>query len=114
MEKIIQNIQTSFENAQERQSCTLLLFSNFKILGIDILEKLLLQNGFVKYREDRNYLIDPNFHVDFKYGKTKNELLTKNIPFVPAVFIKISGDIEEEKNYQTIQNIFNSPQNIEG
>jgi len=66
------------ESDDEREPCTALLFSNFKILGIDILEKLLLQNGFVKFREDQNYLIDPNFHIDYRYGKTKNELQQQN------------------------------------
>ena len=47
-----------------------MIYSNFRILGIDIVENALLANGYIKYREDGNYDINPDFHIDFFYGKT--------------------------------------------
>ena len=47
------------------------IFSNFKLLGVDIIEKALLANGYLKYREDENYNIDSDFNIDYKFGLTK-------------------------------------------
>ena len=68
------------------------------------------------YREDEKYVILPNFHLDYRFGLTKEQLALRHpgTEFHPATFIKISGDEEEERSYAAIQSIYNHESNIEG
>ena len=102
-------------------SGTIFIYSNLVKVGIEVFQEILLQNGFLEFREDQNYKLNENV-VDYKTG-IKYSKFFKDYPdreFFPATFIKITGksdDLEEdlpEVKKKILDDYFNSVENIEG
>ena len=102
-------------------SGTIFIYSNLVKVGIEVFQEILLQNGFLEFREDQNYKLNENV-IDYKTG-IKYSKFFKDYPnreFFPATFIKITGksdDIEEdlpEVKKKILDDYFNNIENIEG
>jgi len=99
---------------------TAFIFSNLVKLGIEIIEQILIQNGYLQYKKDRQYNILDNTK-DYLTGiEYKNFIKEKRKTiFIPATFLKITGQVdgdldEIEEKKEIIDNIFNNIDNIKG
>ena len=85
------------------------------------LQEILLQNGYLEFKESQDYIINNNT-IDYKTGiEYKNfDNVKMKRPFYPATFIKITGksdDIEEdlpEEKSKILNKYYNNLENIEG
>lgn len=102
-------------------SGTMFIYSNLVKVGIEVFQEILLQNGFLEFREDQNYKLNENV-IDYKTGIKYCNFFKKypDRQFIPATFIKITGksdDIEEELpeiKKKMLDDFFNTTQNIDG
>ena len=117
--EVLDNIDKKVES--KKGSSTIFIYSNLVKVGIEVFQEILLQNGFLEFREDQNYKLNENV-VDYKTG-IKYSNFFKEYPdreFFPATFIKITGksdDIEEELpevKKKILDDYFNNIENIEG
>jgi hypothetical protein len=107
----------------KKEPGTAFLYSNLVKVGIDMLQEILLQNGYLEYNEDKNnYDIQDNT-IDFRTGMTfadyKKSKEDINI-YMPATFIAVTGKTDDnveiipEQKQKIIRNIFNNPENKDG
>jgi len=75
---------------------TIFIYSNLVKVGVEIFKEVLLQNGYLEYNEDKNYIILDDT-LDSLTGLTYKEFINTNDPtqFHPAVFIVFSGKHDE-------------------
>tara|TARA_B100000902_G_scaffold399803_1_gene472648 strand:+ start:1427 stop:4801 length:3375 start_codon:yes stop_codon:yes gene_type:complete len=117
--QVFMNISEKVEG--KRGSGTIFIYSNLVKVGIEVFQEILLQNGYLEFREDQNYNITENT-IDYKTGLSFNEFRNKNydFDFFPATFIRITGktdDTEEElpdAKKKILDNYFNNIENSEG
>lgn len=117
--EVLKNIEEKVKG--KKGAGTIFVYSNLVKVGIEVFQEILLQNGYLEFREDQNYNISENT-VDYKTGLTFAEFRTKNFnfDFFPATFIRITGkadDTEEElpdAKKKILDNFFNSIENAEG
>jgi len=117
--KVINNLNELIIN--KKGSKTAFIYSNLVKSGIELLHEIMIQNGFLEYREDEIYEIYDNTK-DYYTGKEYNEFkkTEKTREFKPTTFLKITGqvienelnDVEIKKNI--IDNVFNNFDNFEG
>ena len=116
---------TAFTNLDElvegkKGAKTAFIYSNLVKLGIEIFEQILLQNGYLAYKENQEYNILENTK-DYLTGIEYNKFIKQknNGEFIPATFLKITGQIEGEFNEieikkDIIDNVFNKLDNYRG
>lgn len=99
------------------------IYSNAVEIGINIFSHILLQNGYLEFKEDENITLSKlnNDTVCYKCGvKLKDHKNKKDHDFKPAIFFSIIGkqntfdNSSEEKDKNIIDQYFNSPDNYDG
>lgn len=104
---------------------TIFIYSNLVQVGIDLLETLLLYNGYLEFQDSQNYNISPSticYFCGLSYSSHKNKEKLKDIPehiFAPSTFIKITGKQSEEEELpeekiNTLNEYFNKTGNRNG
>lgn len=110
---------TVIKNILKNKNGLIFLYSNFVKIGVNLFENVLLENGFLEYKNDANMYVfhDDVYSYDFSCTY-KNRKKTKE--FYPATFLSITGsdnasleNIGEEK-IKYIMNVFNDVKNING
>jgi hypothetical protein len=117
--EVLDNIDKKVEGL--KGSSTIFIYSNLVKVGIEVFQEILMQNGFLEFREDQNYKLNENV-IDYKTGVKYSNFFKKypDREFFPATFIKITGksdDIEEELpevKKKILDDYFNNIENIEG
>jgi len=97
------------------------IYSNLVKSGVELFNEIMIQNGFLEYREDNIYEIYDNTK-DYYTGKEYKDFkkTEKDREFKPTTFLKITGqvadsdfnDVEIKKNI--IDNVFNNLDNYQG
>ena len=115
---VLENIEQKVDT--KKGSGTIFIYSNLVKVGIEIFQEILLQNGYLEFREDQQYEIKPNT-VDYKTGKTFEEFNKNNYSrkFIPSTFIRITGKTDDDEELPDVKkkildNYFNNEDNIEG
>lgn len=102
-------------------SGTIFVYSNLVKVGIEIFQEILLQNGYLEFKESQDYIINNNT-IDYKTGIEYKNFDSNKMkrPFYPATFIKITGksddldeDLPEEKS-KILNKFYNNLENVEG
>jgi len=95
--KVFENINNLVEGKKGPK--TVFIYSNLVKVGIEVFQEILLQNGYLEFKEDQNYEIN-NQTIDYKSGityeqfkKNKNER-----EFHPATFIRITGKTDDNED----------------
>lgn len=129
-------------NCFKKGAKTAFVYSNLVKVGIDIFEQVLLQNGYLEFKEDQStYQINPDticyycgiqhkFHNEFEKHKIKSEENSssnykksecKSHTFYPATYITVTGkggddtaDVIPEEKKKILDNVFNNIENKEG
>jgi len=105
----------------KRGAGTIFVYSNLVKVGIEVFQEILLQNGYLEFREDQNYNISEDT-IDYKTGFTFKEFNSKNLnyEFSPSTFIRITGksddndeDLPDVKK-KILDNYFNNIENNTG
>jgi len=117
--EVLMNISNKVEG--KNGSGTIFVYSNLVKVGIEVMQEILLQNGYLEFREDQNYTITENT-VDYKTGITFGEFKKKfkDRTFYPATFIRITGKTDETEDElpdakkRILDNYFNNIENNEG
>jgi len=117
---LLENLKNSFES-DGREWRTSFIYSNLVKNGIELIESLLIENGYLEYNENENYNITDNT-IDYRTGITYKEYKNKKtlIIFKPATFLTFVGSWstmdfvlpEDKKNI--LDNVFNNKNNIDG
>lgn len=98
------------------------IYSNAVEIGINLFSHILLQNGFLEFKDDEdttNTKIN-NDTVCYKCGEKYKNHKNKDHQFRPAVFFSIVGkqntfdNTDEEQDKKIIKNYFNHPDNYDG
>jgi hypothetical protein len=147
----LKNFSTKFYRALKkinRLTCfkkgakTAFIYSNLVKVGIEIFEQILLQNGYLEFKEDSTtYQINPDTicyycgiqfksHNEFEKHKNKSEEDSssnykksecKPHTFFPATYITVTGkagdetgDVIPEEKKKILDNVFNNIENKEG
>ncbi len=116
---VFDNISRLFEGKEG--SKTIFIYSNLVKVGIEVFLEILLQNGYLEFKEDQNYEISDNT-IDYKTGLSYQEFKKKNYDrnFFPATFIRITGKTDDmdddlpDAKKRILDNFFNSIENKEG
>jgi hypothetical protein len=116
----LKNINKLVEGKKE--SGTGFIYCNLVTTGIELFQQVLLNNGYLEYDEKQNYnILDDT--IDYKTGLTFKDFNKKfkKKKFIPATFIRVTGNIDETGNedipeikQKIIKNIFNSVENKDG
>ena len=103
---------------------TAFIYSNLvKAGGMELFAEVLLQNGYLEYQEDAKQYDIKDETIDYKTGITHLDFKKKKMnlsEFRPATFILITGGSDEmgedlpEIKQKMIQDVFNSPDNMDG
>ena len=99
---------------------TIFVYSNLVKVGVEIFQEILLQNGYLEFKENQDYILN-NDTIDYKTGIKYKDFDTDKMKrqFMPATFIRITGkaedddDLPEEKKY-ILDNYFNNLDNVDG
>jgi superfamily II DNA or RNA helicase len=104
-------------------SGTAFIYSNLVKVGIEIFEQVLLENGFLEFREDGMYSIKPNTR-DYLTGLSHKDFIESKInekrKFYPSTYITVTGGSEEgieqipEEKKKILDSVFSTLDNIEG
>ena len=113
------NINKTFDGKNGAQ--TIFIYSNLVKTGVDIMEQILIQNGYLEYEISGNYNIKEKT-IDYFTGKTYTNFLTteKYRKFKPATFLKITGQSDEnlaeyiDIKKDIIDNVYNNVNNSDG
>ncbi len=108
----------------ERGASTAFIYSNLvKAGGMELFAETLIQNGYLEYQEESaNYDIKDET-IDYKTGLTYLEFKKRKMimsEFKPATFLLVTGGADEsgedvpEIKQRIIQEVFNSPDNVDG
>lgn len=100
---------------------TAFIYSNLVSSGIDLFAEIMVQNGYLEFKDDGNYEIydeTKDYYTGISYKEFNNKNLNRQ--FYPATFLKITGKIDDyevnevndKKNI--IDNYFNPIENYEG
>ena len=117
--EVLTNINNKVEG--KNGSGTIFVYSNLVKVGIEVFQEILLQNGYLEFKEDQNYTITENT-IDYKTGIAFSEF-SKKFPkkiFYPATFIRITGKTDETEDElpdtkkRILDNYFNNIENSEG
>ncbi|NBO23446.1 hypothetical protein EBU94_08945, partial [bacterium] len=99
---------------------TAFIYSNLVQVGVKLFEEVLLENGYLEFQENKNYILNQNT-LHYKYDMTYKEFSIKypNEKFIPATYILITGNIDDAfdiptEKLSTIQNVFNNIDNQDG
>ena len=115
----LQNIFESTENKTESRTC--FIYSNLVKNGIELMESLLINNGYLEFDEKQNYNITDDT-IDYRTGLKYSEYKKLNtlISFSPATYIIFVGNsnlneyvLPEEKK-RLLDDVFNHENNIDG
>ena len=117
--EVLNNIDEKIDG--KKGSGTIFVYSNLVKVGIEIFMEILLQNGYLEFREDQNYLIGDDV-IDYKTGiKFKDFNKNKqNRDFYPATFIRITGKTDDQEDEipemkkMILDKYFNNIENREG
>ncbi len=115
------NILINLNNLYNENASTAFIYSNLvKAGGIELFAEVLLQNGYLEYRDNGNYDIKEDT-IDYKTGIKYIDFKKKKLNnFKPATYILIIGGNEEgnedlpEVKQRIIQEVFNNSDNIDG
>lgn len=108
----------NLNNLVNEKSNTAFIYSNLVKSGIDLITEILLENGYLEYKEDQNYEILDNTK-DYLTGKEYKNFKDKS-KFKPSTFLKITGQINEnetndiEIKKRIIDNVYNNINNLDG
>ena len=116
---LFNNLNSLFEG--QKGAKTAFIYSNLVTAGINIIEQILLQNGYLQFDENQSYNITDNV-IDYYTGKTFKELKKKNSikKFYPATYIKLIGTLTEneddnnEHKKKLLDKYFNNVKNAQG
>ncbi len=116
---VFENISQLFEGKQG--SKTIFIYSNLVKVGIEVFQEILLQNGYLEFKEDQNYDISDTT-IDYKTGLTFEEFNKKGFErdFSPATFIRITGKTDDmdddlpDAKKRILDSYFNNIDNKEG
>ena len=117
--EVFMNISNKVEG--KNGSGTIFIYSNLVKVGIEVFQEILLQNGYLEFREDQNYTLTENT-IDYKTGFTYNEFNKKykDRTFFPATFIRITGKTDDTEDdlpdakKRILDNYFNNIENSDG
>ena len=97
------------------------IYSNFvKGVGVELIAEVLLQNGYLEYKNNFNDYMFNNDTIHFKTKKPYSEYKINNNlkQFYPATFLIVTGDTPEDGDQDIrqryIKDVFNNKNNIEG
>ena len=101
---------------------TIFVYSNLVQVGVKLFEEVLLENGYLEYNEQKNYIFNNNtrhYKYNISYSEFNKNSSFKSEEFIPATFISVTGNIEDStdiptEKLNTIRNIFNNITNQEG
>lgn len=108
---------TSDQNGSKK----IFIYSNAVRTGVNIIESILLENGYLEYDQNENYeIMDETicYYCGTKYAE--HDVRNQEHEFSPAIYFKITGDIGDdefmlpEEKVEIITNSINSPNNIDG
>lgn len=96
------------------------IYSNLVQIGVKLFEEVMLNNGYLEFKEDQFYTFKNNtrhYSLDLCYNE-----FTKKYPnekFIPATYLVVTGDIEDTaevpaEKLNIIRNFFNDAQNQDG
>lgn len=115
----LDNIDNKIEG--KKGSGTIFVYSNLVKVGIEVFQEILLQNGYLEFREDQNYLISDDT-IDYKTGKKFKDFKKdkEKRDFAPATFIRITGKTDDQEDEipevkkMILDKYFNNIENKEG
>ena len=116
---ILNNIDDLVEN--KKGAKTAFIYSNLVSSGIDLFSEVMIQNGYLEFKEDKNYEIyddTKDYYTDLNFKKFNTKKIKRN--FYPATFLKITGKIDDYETTEVndtkniIDNYFNPIENYEG
>lgn len=122
----MRNILSLFTKLEEEPNGTSLCFvySNLVQMGVMLFQQVLLNNGFLEYSSDRNYSLNNNtlhykHNITYEQWKTSDEMKKKYPKFEPAVFLTITGKIDDPNNlednkHKFVKSVFNKVNNMHG
>lgn len=113
--KLLENLSNLVKG--KNGSKTVFIYSNLVKVGIEVIQEILLQNGYLEFNEERKYNITDNT-IDYLTGKKYSEFTNKK-EFYPATFIKITGKSDDETDTAEIKKklldkYFNNINNVQG
>ena len=115
--QIYNNINNNYYN--KNGTGTSFIYSNLVEIGINIFEEILLQNGYIEYKENGKYYSLDNVKCSY-CGHTKKDHHNspdKKHKYTPATYIIFTGqkieNIDSAKK-EELRAIFNSPNNKDG
>lgn len=115
--EVIGNLNQLFEG--KKGASTAFVYSNLVKIGVNLLQYILLENGYIEYNEDYNSYHFNNNTICYLCGN-KYENHKDNHKFLPATFLIITGKLGEEEDVvhdrkkYFIDNVFNNITNIQG
>ena len=92
---------------------TIFVYSNLVKVGIEMMEQILLENGYLEFDDQMKYDIKDDT-IDYYTGKTYTEFKkTEKKNFYPATFIKMTGKQEDDDqdSYEIKKKIFDKHYN---
>ena len=100
---------------------TVFVYSNLVKVGIDLFKRILIQNGYHEYQENRNaYKLNPE-SVCYLCGNKLIDHKGLNHDFGPSTFVVFTGtssedseDIEQQEKFKVIPEVFNTYENRYG
>ena len=105
----------NINNLVNEKAGTAFIYFNLVKVGIDLFTEILLINGYLEYKDDRNYNIKDNTRdaitgVEYKKFKGKT--------FYPSVFFTMKGQMENDElpeiKKNILDNVYSNPNNRDG
>lgn len=100
---------------------TVFVYSNLVKVGIDLFKRILIQNGYHEYQENKNaYKLNPE-SVCYLCGNKLIDHKELKHEFGPSTFVVFTGtsneeseDIEQQEKFKVIPDVFNTYENRNG
>ena len=115
--RFLQNVNSLVAGKKGPQ--TAFVYSNLVKVGIDIIQEILLANGYLEFNEKMIYDITDDT-VDYYTGKKYSEFKGDKSEFHPATFMKITGKSDDDLDDQIeikkamLDKFFNDSSNYQG